>query len=611
MFHNTTQSKSQPPEKSLQPLEIMNDESDSSDDSGPPTPKKSTYDRMVSTAKGHSNKSPARPRPVSPVTSPPRNLLSNTNSTVSPKRNLFGRPSKVSLHPLTVAPPHRDKDKEKEVISPLSPTYFNSHEVQQSQVASTTSSSSSSFSQLLRGNTGLPHTAHQPHQHIYSNSSAAKLSSSTSTRGKSLDVLRVPDRDGSLAYQPISPAFFNAASRNHSSSALDSDDIWPLICSRILPLFRGDGLRQPIEDLNRLVSNHLVRIVDHREESHVLEDLTELFETGIRSLDNSLASLTDEKLIVRLTELWVFFFSDVLPYLEAAFLPISIAWGVDASLYLPSSKESQSPSQYLSIHTLSLKCYRDILILPHQVRLRKILSDLPMLLNITSTSSSASSSTSDDSLDGVANGIRSNDNDDDAGSSSGSSSDGTFTSPNLFPSHSRPLTAPEALGDAENRVQSNLYRSDNHRDHRRRRHKHRDEGGNDSSSSSSNGNKPITRTDTSAGGRPRALEKHDSRGDTGRRRERGEGVGIGIGGVGDGAGAGVEGGAKDDTTRQPQQPQGELYSRILQCISLLRRVQSSDERQRECDALGDVFLFRRAKGRGDRRGFVPAKTATL
>lgn len=230
-------------------------------------------------------------------------------------------------------------------------------------------------------------------------------------------------------------SFDNEDQHNSSSSA------WTIICTKVSPLFHGEGLRTPIEDLNRLVESYLSRTRQAREERHVLRDLTQLFESGLHSL--AMTSLSDEKLITRVSEVWGFYHASVVPYLEAAFLPITRAWSEDSTLYLPSTGNPQSVS--LSVYTIALKCYRDVLILPLHARIRRILGSMPLLLK------------SDDA----------------------------------------------------------------------------------------------------------------------------EGV------------------------------QGELFSRILQCVSLLRRVQSNDQGQRDMESLSDALFLRRAKGRGDRRGIIGAKAIEL
>ncbi|CCG84199.1 protein of unknown function [Taphrina deformans PYCC 5710] len=425
-----------------------NEDSDSSDGTNPPTPKKPVVDKSVYNGNAVSAIKHNHGSATSPITSP------NKNFGLSPKRTLFSRPSKMNLSSATRDIPINNQNKldGKEIHSPTSPHhYFPSLVDAPSQTTSTTSS----FTTLLK-HAGT----HVPHPHLHSSSSSAKSqgpaqsgsSLSNITRGRSFDLLRLPNSSmDSAQHQPISPSFFSSGARAASSSNAEHDDNWPLICARVLPLFNGEGLRQPIEDLNRLVSTHLARVHDRHEEVHVVEDLTELFETGIRSLDNNLASFTDEKLISRLSEIWVFFFSTVLPYLEATFLPLTVEFGSNPTPYAspqpppPPATESQplatsttGPASFLTggptISTVALKSYRDILILPLHPRLYHIFSHLPLLLG-----------------------------------------------------------------------------------------------------------------------------------------------------------------------------QQEVFNRLLQCISVLRRVQSGDERQRQCDGLGNAVLFRRAKGRGDRRGIIGRK----
>jgi hypothetical protein len=200
-------------------------------------------------------------------------------------------------------------------------------------------------------------------------------------RGRSLDLLRGDSTQNS-------PSFFSTSRQVSQAERAGelTDDTWSLLCARVLPLFCGEGLRQPIEDLNRLVSTHLRFCIDCKEQGHLVEDLLELFETGTRSLDNNLAGLSDEKLIQRLVEIWVFYFSSVLPYLEATFLPLTIEFSSNASPYLQDSGNVDS----LSINLLALQAYRDILILPLRSRLASLLQELPFIVNISGSADGAS-----------------------------------------------------------------------------------------------------------------------------------------------------------------------------------------------------------------------------
>ncbi len=47
--------------------------------------------------------------------------------------------------------------------------------------------------------------------------------------------------------------------------------------------------------------------------------------------------------------------------------------------------------------------------------------------------------------------------------------------------------------------------------------------------------------------------------------------------------------------------------KLVQCLSVIGAVLSDDEQQMKMDVLGRAVLFRRGRGRGDRRGFVGAR----
>lgn len=383
------------------------EDSDSSDGTNPATPRKN--DRQSQTAptsappsglkQSHVGQispysSPTRPQQYQQVQQVPHQQQQQSTGP-SPKRTLFSRPSKMSMR--TDAKDTGSKDQLKEnndTAGSSNPGHYFAEP----------SSHHQSFSTILK------HAGSHVHPHLHSNNTKPQQSISplygALPRGKSFDMLRAATGDASYA-APISPSFFSSTGRSASFSAFspDQDDNWPLICARVLPLFNGEGLRQPIEDLNRLVSTHLRRLIERHEQSHLVEDLTELFDTGTRSLDNNLAALPDEKLVSRLSEIWVFYFSTVLPYLEATFLPITIEFANSPASYFsdPSSLHDQSfagtghattasstsgkatggrgsVAGSVSIHSLACKSYRDILILPLHSRLLPIFTTLSHLL---------------------------------------------------------------------------------------------------------------------------------------------------------------------------------------------------------------------------------------
>ncbi|KAK6528283.1 hypothetical protein TWF281_009529 [Arthrobotrys megalospora] len=169
------------------------------------------------------------------------------------------------------------------------------------------------------------------------------------------------------------------------------EEVWPLLKSRVLPLFAGEGLRTPVEDLNKLVIVHIKRQVEKKAAILLIDDVQSLLDHGMAMLDSSLSKLPDVRLIPRLVEIWNFVFSTVLPYFEAVFLPLQQEFkGIGTVL---SSREARevwgTPDQRLDLRRMALISYRDSLILPLYTRLHAIFSKLQLdfdaLPNVTET----------------------------------------------------------------------------------------------------------------------------------------------------------------------------------------------------------------------------------
>ncbi|PWN39737.1 hypothetical protein IE81DRAFT_258828 [Ceraceosorus guamensis] len=106
-------------------------------------------------------------------------------------------------------------------------------------------------------------------------------------------------------------------------------DIWQNVCIRVLPLFNGEGLKAPIEDLNQNVMLHIMQTLDKspaRALDSLSSDLCNLMSTACFTLNAKLQASgvleDDQRFLKRLVELWMFFFGSVLPYLEGVFLPL-------------------------------------------------------------------------------------------------------------------------------------------------------------------------------------------------------------------------------------------------------------------------------------------------
>ncbi|OCK79658.1 HbrB-like protein [Lepidopterella palustris CBS 459.81] len=177
---------------------------------------------------------------------------------------------------------------------------------------------------------------------------------------------------------------------------LTPDDAWPLLKARLLHIFEGEDPRPPIEDFNALVSVHIRRCIQKRAPTILIEDLSELLETGFTSLDQTLRHVPDERLIPHLVEIWLVVFTTILPFLQAVFLPLDLEfkgrgglmtataaaefWGAAlpdsdvsvANRYIPTLGED------LDVRRITLLTFRDTVILPRNETLMAIFSRLSL-----------------------------------------------------------------------------------------------------------------------------------------------------------------------------------------------------------------------------------------
>lgn len=105
---------------------------------------------------------------------------------------------------------------------------------------------------------------------------------------------------------------------------LSPDDAWPLLKARVLLIFEGEDPRPPVEDFNALVTVHIKRCIHKRSPIILIEDLNELLQTGFGSLDQTLRHVPDDRLIPHLVEMWLVVFTTILPFLQAVFLPLDL-----------------------------------------------------------------------------------------------------------------------------------------------------------------------------------------------------------------------------------------------------------------------------------------------
>ncbi|KAF1962791.1 HbrB-like protein [Byssothecium circinans] len=107
-------------------------------------------------------------------------------------------------------------------------------------------------------------------------------------------------------------------------TGMSPDDAWPLLKARVLLIFEGEDPRPPVEDFNALVAVHIKRCIQKRSPIILIEDLNELLMTGFGSLDQTLRHVPDERLVPHLVEMWIVVFTTILPFLQAVFLPLDL-----------------------------------------------------------------------------------------------------------------------------------------------------------------------------------------------------------------------------------------------------------------------------------------------
>ncbi|KAG9099851.1 hypothetical protein FRC06_004768 [Ceratobasidium sp. 370] len=150
----------------------------------------------------------------------------------------------------------------------------------------------------------------------------------------------------------------------------------------VLPLFNSENLKVPIEDLNDLVKRHVQAVIS-RAPSRALaaleQDVRELVNTGMMTLNGKLAGLEEETLLTRVVQVWGQFWEQVLPYLEGVFLPLQTEKILQNLSRNPKSMRPGSPGSpshdipgvvplvgclTIDVRSVVLQSFRDSIILP-------------------------------------------------------------------------------------------------------------------------------------------------------------------------------------------------------------------------------------------------------
>lgn len=236
-------------------------------------------------------------------------------------------------------------------------------------------------------------------------------------------------------YSNFPSSLASPGNANKLNLSAQEKEVWQSISLRVLPLFNGEGLESNLEDINLDVSKHVkstVKRTPGRALDSLSGDLEGLCSVGMLTLTGKLTdSLNsfqerfisgkessnlnekeieqkiDEKLLTRLVELWVMFWSTVLPYLEGCFLPfqtnpdlVSLTSSAKAANAARSASVSTSGLRTEKIDTrkVILTVFRDSMILPIFDRLFNLFANIRQFQpDATFNSKNSNSSASDES----------------------------------------------------------------------------------------------------------------------------------------------------------------------------------------------------------------------
>jgi len=138
-----------------------------------------------------------------------------------------------------------------------------------------------------------------------------------------------------------------------------------------------------------LASAHIQRCVQQRAPTTLLEDLRELLQTGFSSLDQTLRLSPDDRLVTKLVDMWLFVFGNILPYMQAVFLPLDLEFKGTGNIMtaqearefwgaLPDSESDSTMGEELDVRRIVLIAYRDTVILSRHDTLEAIFSRLSL-----------------------------------------------------------------------------------------------------------------------------------------------------------------------------------------------------------------------------------------
>lgn len=224
----------------------------------------------------------------------------------------------------------------------------------------------------------------------------------TGNLGSSLTQPSTQGASGAMTPVAVDPALREILS-TFGLNNMTPDDAWDFLKAKILVVFQGEDVRVAVEDLNKLVTIYIQRSVQRHQPTTITEDLDDLFQTGFLSLNHTIRSVPDDRLVPHLVSVWLTVFQTVLPFMQAVFFPLDQEfkgrgtvlttraaaadfWGAlptsestNLSTFPTSGSDGQSVAgDELEVRRMLLISFRDVVILPRYDALKATFSRLSL-----------------------------------------------------------------------------------------------------------------------------------------------------------------------------------------------------------------------------------------
>jgi HbrB-like len=255
--------------------------------------------------------------------------LLNTNASTATVVNVGDKPEKEKSHKHTLRQKLKLKDKDDYKSLALSSASSNSRpaDLNNPQSLYTFAPSSpgpaSSFSKTVSG-LDLRHGGRALREKKKEEKAQAAGLEPSISRGES-ETSEWPGLGSSLQLSTTSfMPYANESLAGFGLNNMTADDAWDFLKAKILVIFEGEDVRIPVEDLNKLVTIHIQQCVHKRDPSIIVGDLEDLLKTGFLSLNHTIRSVPDDRLIPHLVGMWMRVFGAILPFMQAVFLPLDL-----------------------------------------------------------------------------------------------------------------------------------------------------------------------------------------------------------------------------------------------------------------------------------------------